>query len=76
MKITDMNFSSILLAAKKENHEALYEAAVNYVARNLKRLKTTDAFQRLQTDPDVLIDILEKAKSPRSTSSKYVYYQT
>ena len=50
-----MNFVSILLTAKKENYEALYDAAVNHVARNLIRLKTTDAFRRLQTDPNFLI---------------------
>ena len=55
LKITDMNFVSILLTAKKENYEALYDAAVNHVARNLIRLKTTDAFRRLQTDPNFLI---------------------
>ena len=73
LKINDLNFASILLAAKKEKHEALYHAAVTYIARGLKRLKTTDQFKKLQNDPDILISILEQAKSPRGKHSKYVY---
>ena len=70
LKINDSNFHSILIASKKANHEALYNAAISYVARNLKRLKSTKAFQNLQKEPEILISILEQAKSPRSN---YVY---
>ena len=73
LKINDLNFASILLAAKKEKHEALFRAAVTYVARGLKRLKMTEQFKKLQNDPDILISILEQAKSPRGKHSKYVY---
>jgi hypothetical protein len=70
LKINDSNFHSILIASKKANHEALYNAAIAYVARNLKRLKSRKSFQNLQKEPEILISILEQAKSPRS---KYVY---
>ena len=63
LKINDSNFHSILIASKKANHEALYNAAISYVARNLKRLKSTKAFQNLQKEPEILISILEQAKS-------------
>lgn len=70
LKINDSNFHSILIASKKAKHDALYNAAITYVARNLKRLKSSASFQNLQKEPEILISILEQAKSPRSN---YVY---
>ena len=66
LKINDSNFHSILIASKKAKHDALYNAAITYVARNLKRLKSSKSFQNLQKEPEILISILEQAKSPRS----------
>ena len=62
LKINDSNFHSILIASKKAKHDALYNAAITYVARNLKRLKSSKLFQNLQKEPEILISILSKQR--------------
>ena len=49
LKINDLNFASILLAAKKEKHEALYRAAVtSEKMKSVSRACSGDAGRRMR----------------------------